>query len=83
VFGTFPAIGAAMVNLEEVVVHSRDLASAVGRELTVEPGVGRLIDDRVVTTPLDDLLLGGASGSEAPASASIIDRLIGLLCRQP
>ena len=30
-FGTFPAAGAAMLNLAEVVVHNWDVAKATGR----------------------------------------------------
>jgi uncharacterized protein (TIGR03086 family) len=39
-FGTFPAAGAAMLNLGEVVVHNWDVAKATGQELVIGPAVG-------------------------------------------
>jgi uncharacterized protein (TIGR03086 family) len=84
-FGTFPATGAAMLNLEEVVVHNWDVAKATDRELVIEPAVGQMIYDWGVSIPLDDFRDHGAFGPEVtlPASASIVDRLVGLLGRQP
>jgi uncharacterized protein (TIGR03086 family) len=84
-FGTFPATGAAVLNLEEVVVHNWDVAKATGQELVIEPAVGQMIYDWGVSIPLDDFREHGAFGPEVavPASAPIIDRLVGLLGRQP
>jgi len=85
VFGTFPATGAAMLNLGEVVVHNWDVAKATGQGLVIDPAVGQMIYDWGVSIPLDDFRDHGAFGPEVavPASASIVDRLVGLLGRQP
>lgn len=84
-FGTFPAPGAAMLNLEEVVVHNWDVAKAIGQELVIDPAVGHLIYDWGVSIPLDGFRDHGAFGPEVavPASAPIVDRLVGLFGRQP
>ena len=85
VFGTFPASGAAMLNLAEVVVHNWDVAKATGRELVIDPAVGQMIYDWGVSIPLDAFRDHGAFGPEVtvPASAPVVDRLVGLLGRQP
>ena len=84
-FGTFPAAGAAMLNLAEVVVHNWDVAKATGQELVIDPAVAQMIYDWGVSIPLDAFRDHGAFGPEVPvpASAPIIDRLVGLLGRQP
>jgi uncharacterized protein (TIGR03086 family) len=84
-FGTFPAAGAAMLNLEEVVIHNWDVAKATKQELVIDPAVGQMIYDWGVAIPLDDFREHGAFGPEVtvPATASVIDRLVGLLGRQP
>ena len=84
-FGTFPAMGAAMLNLEEVVVHNWDVAKATGVELVIDPAVGQMIYDWGVSIPLGDFRDHGAFGPEVvvPESAPIVDRLVGLLGRQP
>ena len=84
-FGTFPATGAAMLNLGEVVVHNWDVARATGQELVIDPAVGQMVYDWGISIPLDDFREHGAFGPEVavPASAPIIDRLVGLLGRQP
>ena len=84
-FGTFPAKGAAMLNLAEAVVHNWDVAKATGQELVIDPAVAQMIYDWGVSIPLDDFHDHGAFGPEVavPASAPIIDRLVGLLGRQP
>jgi uncharacterized protein (TIGR03086 family) len=84
-FGTFPAVGAAMFNLEEVVVHNWDVAKATGQELVIDPAVGLMIYDWGVSIPLDDFRDHGAFGPEVavPASAYIVDRLVGLFGRRP
>jgi uncharacterized protein (TIGR03086 family) len=84
-FGTFPATGAALLNLGEVVVHNWDVAKATGRELVIDPAMGQMVYDWGLSVPLDEFRDHGAFGPEVavPASAPIIDRLIGLLGRQP
>jgi uncharacterized protein (TIGR03086 family) len=84
-FGTFPATGAAMFNLEEVFVHNWDVAKATGQELVIDSAVGQMIYDWGVSMPLDAFSDHGAFGPEVavPESASIVDRLVGLLGRQP
>jgi uncharacterized protein (TIGR03086 family) len=84
-FGTFPATGAAMLNLGEVVVHNWDVARATGQELVIDPVIGQMIYDWGVSMPLDEFRNHGAFGPEVavPASAPIVDRLVGLLGRQP
>jgi uncharacterized protein (TIGR03086 family) len=84
-FGTFPATGAAMLNLEEVVVHNWDVAKAAVQELVIDPAVGQMIYNWGVSIPLDDFRDHGVIGPEVAvsASASIVDRLVGLLGRQP
>ena len=84
-FGTFPADGAALLNLEEVVVHNWDLAKATGQDLAIDPDIAQTIYDWGLTIGLDGFRAHGAFGPEVvvPASAPITDRLIGLLGRQP
>jgi uncharacterized protein (TIGR03086 family) len=84
-FGTFPATGAAVLNLGEVVVHNWDVARATGRELAINPAVGQMVYDWALSIPLDDFRDHGAFGPEVavPASAPIVNRLVGLLGRQP
>ena len=84
-FGTFPATGAAMFNLGEVVVHNWDVAQATGRELVINPAVGQMVYDWGLSIPLDDFRDYGAFGPEVvvPTSSPIVDRLVGLLGRQP
>jgi uncharacterized protein (TIGR03086 family) len=85
VFGTFPAVGAAILNLGEVVVHNWDVAKATGQDLAIDPAVGQLIYDWAVSIPLNEFRDQGAFGPAVavPVSASIVDRLVGLLGRQP
>jgi uncharacterized protein (TIGR03086 family) len=84
-FGTFPAAGAAMLNLGEVVVHNWDVAKATGQKLAIDPTVGQLVYDWAVSIPLNEFRHHGAFGPAVavPVSASIVDRLVGLLGRQP
>jgi uncharacterized protein (TIGR03086 family) len=84
-FGTLPAMGAAMLNLGEVVVHDWDVAKATGQELGIDPAVVHMVYDWGVSIALDDFRDHGAFGPEVavPTSASVVDRLVGLLGRQP
>jgi uncharacterized protein (TIGR03086 family) len=84
-FGRLLATGAAMVNLQEVFVHNWDVAKASSLELVIDPAVGQMIYDWAISMPLEGFRNCGAFGPEVavPASASIVDRLVGLLGRQP
>jgi uncharacterized protein (TIGR03086 family) len=79
------ADGAALINLEEVVVHNWDLAKATGQDLAIDPDIAQTIYDWGLTIGLDGFRAHGAFGPEVvvPASAPISDRLMGLLGRQP
>lgn len=84
-FGTFPAAFAAMLNLEEVVVHSWDVAKATDTDLTVDDDIAQLVYRWATSIPLDEFRAHGAFGPEVavPASAPTISRLVGLFGRQP
>jgi uncharacterized protein (TIGR03086 family) len=84
-FGTFPAPGAAMLNLGEVVVHNWDVAKATGQDLAIDPAVGHMLYDWCLSIPLVEFRRHGFFGPEVgvAASASIVDRLVGLLGRRP
>ena len=61
------------------------MAKATGQELTIDPEVAQMVYDWGVSIPLDGFREHGAFGPEVAvsASASIVDRLVGLLGRQP
>jgi uncharacterized protein (TIGR03086 family) len=84
-FGSFPAPAAALVNLEEVVVHTWDLSKATGQDLAIDPAVGELVLDFCRSIPLDDYRAHGAFGPAVavPATAPVTDRLVALLGREP
>lgn len=84
-FGTFPATAAAMINLEEVVVHNWDLAQVLAVDPMIDSDVAQMVYDFFAALPLDEFRAHGAFGPEVtvPASAPITDRLMGLLGRQP
>ncbi len=83
VYGTFPAAAAILINLGEVVLHSWDLAQAMGCDHVVDPDLATLVYDLYRAVPLDALRAEGIFGPEvaAPISAPIADRLLGLLGR--
>jgi uncharacterized protein (TIGR03086 family) len=84
-FGTFPAPAAALVNLEEVVVHNWDIAKATSQTLTPDEQVTTMVYEFCRSIPLDAFRAHGAFGPEVPISefAPILDRLVALLGRQP
>ena len=84
-FGTFPAPFGLMLNLQEVVVHNWDIATATGAELAVDDDIARCVYAWAVAIPLDEFRSHGAFGPEVSvdAGASTLDRLIGLFGRQP
>jgi uncharacterized protein (TIGR03086 family) len=84
-FGSFPADFAALLNLEEVVVHNWDIATATGIGVTVDEDVAQLVYDWATSIPLDEFRAHGAFGPEVAvqASAPTVDRLMGLFGRRP
>jgi uncharacterized protein (TIGR03086 family) len=84
-FGAFPAPAAALVNLEEVVVHTWDLSKATGQDPAIDPAVAELVYGFCQSIPLDDYRAHGAFGPAVPvpAAAPVTDRLVALLGREP
>jgi uncharacterized protein (TIGR03086 family) len=84
-FGTFPADATAMMNLSEVVVHTWDIALALGAHATIDATVAEMLLAFYEPMSLDPYRAHGAFGAEistdsdAPAS----DRLLALLGRRP
>jgi uncharacterized protein (TIGR03086 family) len=84
-YGTFPAAAAALINLGEVVVHSWDLAAAVGIDAPMDPDLAALVYGVYSAFPLDGMRRSGQLGPEVPVpdDGPIADRLLGLLGRDP
>ena len=84
-FGTFPADAAAMINLCEVVVHTWDLATALGADATIDPALAAMLDSFYRPINLDPYRAHGAYGAEIPidSSAPPAHRLLAKLGRQP
>lgn len=84
-YGTFPARASAVINLGEVVVHSWDLAMAMGRPAPLDPALAALVYELYSWAPLDGMRAGGQLGPEVPvpADAPVEDRMLGLLGRRP
>ena len=84
-FGTFPASAAALINLSEVVMHTWDIATAIGRDVPIDPLSAEMLFEFYSAIPLDAYREHGVFGarvevgSEAPAA----DRLLALLGRRP
>ena len=80
-FGTFPADAAAMMNLSEVVVHTWDVATALGADATMDPSAAVMLDDFYAAMSLDPYRAHGAFGAEgrvdpgAPPAARLLARL--------
>jgi uncharacterized protein (TIGR03086 family) len=85
VYGTFPAESAILINLGEVLVHSWDLAAAMGQRCALDPDLAELVLGLYSSFPLDGLRAGGQFGPEVrvPTDAPVGERLLGLLGRQP
>lgn len=83
--GTFPADAAAMMNLSEVVVHTWDIATALGADPTIDPTVAEMVYGFYRPMSLDPYRAHGAFGAEitAEADAPPADRLLELLGRRP
>jgi len=84
-FGTFPAVAAAMMNLSEVVVHTWDVATALGADATIDPAVATMLDEFYGSISLDPYRAHGAFGVEIPVDldAPPADRLLARLGRRP
>ena len=84
-FGTFPTAASAIINLGEVLVHTWDLADAIGTTAELEPDLVELVLGLYSQVPMDDLRANGVYGPEVvvPADAPGADRLLALLGRQP
>jgi uncharacterized protein (TIGR03086 family) len=82
-FGTFPADAAAMMNLSEVVVHTWDIATALGAGATIDPNVAAMLDEFYASISLDAYRAHGAFGAEirVDAGAPAADRLLAQLGR--
>lgn len=83
-FGTFPAVAAAMMNLSEVIVHTWDIATALGADATIDPTVAEMLCEFYRPMSLDPYRAHGAFGAEiaADATAPPADRLLALLGRR-
>jgi uncharacterized protein (TIGR03086 family) len=83
-FGTFPADAAAMMNLSEVVVHTWDIATALGGDATIDAGVAVMLDDFYRSISLDPYRAHGAFGAEVrvDSGAPPADRLLARLGRR-
>lgn len=84
-FGTFPADAVAMMNLSEVVVHTWDVASALGADATIDPAVAAMLHNFYRPISLDPYRAHGAFGPEVPidSNAPPADQLLSKLGRQP
>lgn len=84
-FGTFPADAAAMMNLSEVVVHTWDIANALGADATIDPSIAAMLDGFYRSISLDPYRAHGAFGPEilVDSSAPAADRLLARLGRRP
>jgi uncharacterized protein (TIGR03086 family) len=80
-FGTFAADAAAMMNLAEVVVHTWDIATALGVDNTIDPGVATMLDNFYRPISLDPYRAHGAYaaevrvGSDATPAARLLAQL--------
>jgi uncharacterized protein (TIGR03086 family) len=83
-FGTFPADAAAMMNLSEVVVHTWDIATALGADATIDPVVAEMVYDFYRPMPLEPYRADGAFGAEVlvASDAPPAERLLALLGRR-
>jgi uncharacterized protein (TIGR03086 family) len=74
-----------MMNLSEVVVHSWDIAVALGADPTIDAAVAKMLDQFYAAISLDPYRAHGAFGPKitVDANASHADRLLAQLGRRP
>jgi uncharacterized protein (TIGR03086 family) len=84
-WGTFPAGAGLLINVGEVAIHSWDLATSTGQTADIDPDVAQVIYDLYSQVPMDDMRANGVYGPEinVPETASVQERVLGLLSRQP
>lgn len=84
-FGTFPADAAAIMNLSEVVLHTWDVATAVGRGAHIDASAAQMLLDFYGGIPLDGYRAHGAFGPEVAIApdAPVADRFLALVGREP
>ena len=82
-----PGEVAALVGLDEVVIHGWDLARSSGQPFTVEPGLLEMVHGFVAqfSGPGNEESRAGLFGPEVPvpADASLLDRVVGMTGRDP
>jgi uncharacterized protein (TIGR03086 family) len=83
-FGTFPADAAAMMNLSEVIVHTWDIATALGADAAIDPAVAEMLYRFYRPMSLDPYRAHGAFGAEVvvDTDAPPAERLLALLGRR-
>jgi len=84
-WATVPAPWGLIINVGEVALHAWDIAKATGRPADIDPDVAQVVFDFYRHVPMDGMRAGGVYGRELEAaeSASIQDRLLCFLSRQP
>ncbi len=83
-FGSMPGTMMAGIAFWEHLVHGWDLAKATGQDTTIPDDLAN--EALELVTPMDAMLrMPGVCGPkvEVPESASVTDRLVGFLGRQP
>jgi uncharacterized protein (TIGR03086 family) len=83
-WGTFPAPVGLVINVSEVALHGWDVATAAGQAPELDADVAQVVFDLYRQIPLDEMRAHGVFGAEVsvPPSASVQDRLLGLLGRE-
>ena len=84
-WGTIPAPWGLVSNIGEVAVHAWDIAKATGQPAIIDAEVAQVVYDFYRQVPMEGLRAKGVYGPELPAlaSASVQDRLLCFLSRQP
>ena len=74
-----------MMNLSEVVMHTWDIATALGTDATIDPAVAEMVYAFYRPMSLDPYRAHGAFGAEIRVDVDALpaDRLLALLGRRP